>query len=312
LRRLKTLTSTFSNVLIMALSSVWDCDFNCYRPLKQHKKQSSEDFKTMRLLTTALVCLSFLVNAIAFSPATNTDDSRLTLLDATPIKARFTRTISSADAKKGDTIDFEVLEEVKVNDVVVIPRGGTAFGTVTEAKPKGRMGKGGKLDLAIDYVRLINGEKAALRGVKENKGGGSTGAMTGAIVATAIIFLPAAPLFLFMKGKDISIAKGTEITVYVNGDIPVDMAKVNGQARTGGTNGQVANSNANLTINSTPGSADVEINGKFVGSTPSTFSLPAGDHTISVKKNGFTSWERTISLSAGGTITLNVELDRIQ
>lgn len=266
----------------------------------------------MRLLTTALVCLSFLVNAIAFSPATNTDDSRLTLLDATPIKARFTRTISSADAKKGDTIDFEVLEEVKVNDVVVIPRGGTAFGTVTEAKPKGRMGKGGKLDLAIDYVRLINGEKAALRGVKENKGGGSTGAMTGAIVATAIIFLPAAPLFLFMKGKDISIAKGTEITVYVNGDIPVDMAKVNGQARTGGTNGQVANSNANLTINSTPGSADVEINGKFVGSTPSTFSLPAGDHTISVKKNGFTSWERTISLSAGGTITLNVELDRIQ
>lgn len=266
----------------------------------------------MKHLTSAVVFLAIMANSIVAIPSLGADDSKMILLDGTPIKARFTRTISSADAKTGDTIDFEILEDVKIGDTVVVPRGGNAFGTITQAKPKGRLGRGGKLDLAIDYVRLINGEKAALRGAKEGKGGGSTGAMTGAIVATSLIFLPAAPLFLFMKGKDISIAKGTEITVYVNGDIPVDMSKINGQARTSGTNGQATNSNANLTINSTPGSADVEINGKFVGSTPSTFSLPAGDHSISVKRSGFTSWERTISLSAGGNITLNVELERIQ
>ena len=43
--------------------------------------------------------------------------------------------------------------------------------------------------------------------------------MTGAIVATAIVFFPAAPLFLLMKGKDITIPKGTEITAYINSKV---------------------------------------------------------------------------------------------
>jgi hypothetical protein len=45
--------------------------------------------------------------------------------------------------------------------------------------------------------------------------------MTGAMVAAAVVFWPAAPLFLFMKGKDVKIPKGHEVTVYVNGDQPV-------------------------------------------------------------------------------------------
>ncbi|CAN5634235.1 hypothetical protein BH24ACI2_BH24ACI2_04890 [soil metagenome] len=149
------------------------------------------------------------------------------LQDGTPVKLRIGRTLSSADAKTGETVDFEVLEDVKIGDTVIIPRGGIALGTVTQGKPKGRMGKGGKLDINIDSVRLVSGEKVALRAVKETKGGGRTGAMTGAIVATSILFFPAAPFFLFMKGKDITIPKGTEITAYINGDIPLDPNKFN-------------------------------------------------------------------------------------
>ena len=67
------------------------------------------------------------------------------LEDATPVKLRINRNISSADAQVNETVDFEVLEEVKVHDVVVIPRGGTAWATVTEAQPKRRMGRAGKL-----------------------------------------------------------------------------------------------------------------------------------------------------------------------
>src|SRR5205823_6834719 len=100
----------------------------------------------------------------------------------------------------------------------VIPKGGIAFATVTEAQSKRRMARGGKLNVNIDSVRLITHEKAALRAVKEVKGGGHTGAMTGGMVATAIVFFPAAPFFLFMHGKDISIPKGHEVTVYTNTD----------------------------------------------------------------------------------------------
>src|SRR6266849_9981986 len=53
------------------------------------------------------------------------------LEDGTPIKLRLTRNLSSADATTGDRVDFEVLEDVKVKDVVVVPRGGLALATVT-------------------------------------------------------------------------------------------------------------------------------------------------------------------------------------
>jgi hypothetical protein len=46
-----------------------------------------------------------------------------------------------------------------------------------------------------------------------------------AMVATSIVFFPAAPLFLLVHGKDIIIPKGTEITAYINGDIPLDQSK---------------------------------------------------------------------------------------
>src|SRR5262245_26464713 len=60
----------------------------------------------------------------------------VTLQDGTPIRIRNNRNISSADAKVGETIDFEVLDEVKVGDTVVVPKGGLAFGTVTTAEKK--------------------------------------------------------------------------------------------------------------------------------------------------------------------------------
>lgn len=150
-----------------------------------------------------------------------------TLEDQTPIKLRLNRNMSSADAKTGETVDFEVIEDIKVGDIVVIQRGASALATVTNAKPKGRMGKGGKLDIVLDSVRLVSGEKVALRATKETKGGGKTGAMTGGIIASSILFFPAAPFFLLMKGKDIAIPKGTEVTAYVNGTISLDARKFN-------------------------------------------------------------------------------------
>jgi hypothetical protein len=150
----------------------------------------------------------------------------LYLHDGTPVRMRLTKNLSSADAKTGDTIDFEVLDDVMVGDFLVIKRGAVAIGSVTDAEKKKRMARGGKLDVTIDYVRLVSDDKVALRGVKETSGGGHTGAMTGGIVATALIVWPAAPFFLFMHGKDTVIPKDTEITAYVNGEVKLDRQKL--------------------------------------------------------------------------------------
>src|SRR6267154_3339828 len=249
------------------------------------------------------------------------------LEDGTPIKLRLTRNLSSADATTGDRVDFEVLEDVKVKDVIVVPRGGLALATITEAEHKRRMARGGKLNVNIDDVRLADGEKAPLRAVKEAKGGGPTGAMTGAIIGTAIVFFPAAPLFLFMHGKDITIPKGTEITAYTNGDIPLDPKRFATQATANpetsvapvpaianGTPAQNGNgvdpALSTVDIKSTPDGAEITIDEKFMGSTPSSLRLAVGDHKIRLGKSGFKTWERTMTVSAGATAMVNATLEK--
>jgi len=222
------------------------------------------------------------------------------LEDGTPVKLRTARTISSADAHTGDTLDFEVLEDVMYAEHLVIQKGAIAWGTVTDAQPKRRMGRGGKLDVNIDAVRILDGEKVPLRAVKDVKGGSHTGAMTGAMVATGIVFFPAAPLFLFMHGKDITIPKGTEITAYINGDARLDETKFLAPNSTpSGTPAVTVAAEAQLEITSTPSGADIEVDGKFVGDTPSSISVAPGDHDIAIKKMGFATWERKTTVSAG-------------
>jgi hypothetical protein len=183
------------------------------------------------------------------------------------------------------------------------------------------MARGGKLDINIDYVKLVSGDKAALRAVKDVKGGGHTGGMVGGMVATSIIFFPAAPFFLFMHGKDISIPKGTEITAYVNGDVRMDIAKFQPEAPT--KQGSMAGSEAasrpissvlstgKLSIEAIPEGADIDIDGNFVGNAPSDVQVAEGDHTIAVKKPGFKDWERKLKVTAGSSVHLSANLEKV-
>ena len=168
-----------------------------------------------------------------------------------------------------------------------------------------------------------------MRAVKETQGGGHTGAMTGAIVATAIVFFPAAPFFLFMHGKDTTIPKGTEITAYINGDIPLDPKRFSSQAtantETGVTPVQATANVApaqngsgadpilsTVDVKSTPDGAEITVDEKFVGNTPSSLRLSAGDHKIKLEKSGFKNWERTMTVGAGATATVNATLEKLE
>lgn len=239
------------------------------------------------------------------------------LEDETPIRLRLNRTVSSADAHVGDTLDFEVLDDITLNGTLVIQKGGLAFATVTEAQAKRRMARGGKLDINIDYVKLVSGDRAALRAVKDTKGGGHTGGMVGGMVATSLVFFPAAPLFLFMHGKDISIPKGTEITAYVNGDVRMDIAKFQQPAPaatptlSATATPATPSSLAKLQVESTPPGADIEVDGSFAGNTPSELQVSEGEHTVAVKKAGFKDWERKLKVSVGSSIHLSAELEKI-
>jgi hypothetical protein len=65
---------------------------------------------------------------------------------------------------------------------------------------------------------------------------------------------------------------------------------------------------ASVAIESTPSGADIEIDGAFVGNTPSTLPVTVGSHEITVKKKGFSDWSRKLSVT-GGSVHLNAELE---
>ena len=227
------------------------------------------------------------------------------------MKMRLTENLTSATAKMGQHVSFEVLEEVDLEGVPVIAKGAQALATVTTAETKKSMGRGGKLDVNIDSVRMIDGENAALSATQNAKGGGHTGAMTAGMVGTAIVFFPAAPLLLFIHGKDITIPKGTEVTAFVAGDMKLDMAKFAPVPAPGTVVAPVATGAPGLTIDASVPNCDIEVDGSFVGNTPSTLTLAPGKHVIVVKKSGYKDWTRSMNV-AGGAIHVSADMAAVQ
>jgi PEGA domain len=67
---------------------------------------------------------------------------------------------------------------------------------------------------------------------------------------------------------------------------------------------------ASLIVRSTPDGADILLDGKFAGNTPSTVRIKAGDHTVRIELKGFTAWEKSLTVSADAQITLNANLSQ--
>jgi hypothetical protein len=65
-----------------------------------------------------------------------------------------------------------------------------------------------------------------------------------------------------------------------------------------------------VTFVSEPQGADIYVDGKFVGSTPSTLALPAGEHGIRIEADSFKTWTRTLTSTAGSTVTIHAALTK--
>jgi hypothetical protein len=64
-----------------------------------------------------------------------------------------------------------------------------------------------------------------------------------------------------------------------------------------------------LTLSCDTDGAEIYIDGKFVGDTPSTISLVSGTHQIAIKAKGKKEWKREIEVMKGSQVTLHPILD---
>jgi hypothetical protein len=65
---------------------------------------------------------------------------------------------------------------------------------------------------------------------------------------------------------------------------------------------------ANVIVKSTPPGCDINVDGKYMGSTPSTIQLTPGEHEVSIEKEEMTPWQRTMTVTAGGSSTIDATL----
>jgi len=187
------------------------------------------------------------------------------------------------------------------------------------------MGRAGKLDFSVERVRAMDGEWIPLRYTLSKKTGQSNATRNGIITAgVAVVFWPAAPLVLLAKGKDVTINKGVTFDVFTDSDHMVQgrpatsvagTAPVVVPASTAFVAQPVSMSappsspvgEASVSITSPTHGADIEVDGAYVGSTPTTMRLPAGLHNIAVR-SGSRVWQRTMQVTSGSNVTVNASL----
>ena len=93
-----------------------------------------------------------------------------------------------------------------------------------------------------------------------------------------------------------------------NQALSADLDKAIGQLPTGPPKPIESASKPQLTITSEPSGAEIEIDGEFIGNTPTTVAVKEGTVVVKVKKAGFQPWERTLKMNPGDKRTLNAEI----
>ena len=130
------------------------------------------------------------------------------IAEGTEVRLRMLDALSSATAVQGQRFNLELDDDIRVDGVVVIARGSKALGTVVSARKRGFMGKGGELNIMIDYL-IVNDERVRLRASSGREGDDKVGAT----VALTVLF---GPLGLLKRGKNIEINPGLVIPAYVD------------------------------------------------------------------------------------------------
>ena len=65
-------------------------------------------------------------------------------------------------------------------------------------------------------------------------------------------------------------------------------------------------------FSSTPAGAEITLDGRYVGSTPSALNLTAGVHAVVISLPGFAQWKRDLTVEAGSELTVNAVLEKTQ
>lgn len=240
--------------------------------------------------------------------------------------------LTTDNAAKGDKIDFDVAENVIVDNHIVIPKGAAAWGQVIRVKGAGnKRAKDAAVTFKLMGVHAIDDQEIQLRmmpsrsrrrdpreeeitenspipGLTQRMIGAPAGKQyaaytdTDALVDTHDIQTPAA------APAPAPAAESTPATVAAQ---PVAApAAVPAAAPMPSAASILGPEPAAVDFSSSQSGADIIIDGNDVGNTPSTLRLTPGRHLIEIRLGGYRDWTRTLRVDSGSHPSVKATLEK--
>jgi hypothetical protein len=147
------------------------------------------------------------------------------LPDGTPLKVILYDAMYSKNIKKdsaGQTVRFEVAEDVVVDGVALVRRGALVTGHFKKAEKAKAYAHSAKLDFTFDTVTAADGQELRIGGATE-RGRGSERSKEAAIMGILVYVDPITGFFI--KGNEVFIRAGTSYDLQVSGQATIDTGK---------------------------------------------------------------------------------------
>jgi preprotein translocase subunit SecF len=170
--------------------------------------QNSRSIKVFSImLSISMLSMSF----------TSRSAETLSLKAGTVIAVESASEINSGNLVAGQSLDFFVVDDVKVNNKTVIRRGARAKAHVTRVNKAKGLGKEGSVEVEIKSVEAVDGTQVRLTSARVYEEGEDR--QTAAILLGVLVCI----LFLTKKGKNAVIPPGFSVDGRVAQDVQISV-----------------------------------------------------------------------------------------
>ena len=235
------------------------------------------------------------------------------------VRLKLRNVLTTENVVKGQTVDFDVAEDVVIAGHVVILKGDPAQGKVVAVRGAGkRLAKDAAVIFRFDSVRSVDSQTVLLRvRADKPKKAESKG---NEIEANDLLPGYAERVVGAEKGTVYTAYVDTQVTVRVS-DTPVAappitpvVAAPTSPSPPAGTppapTPPAPEEPATVNFNSDPPGADILIDGVLVGNAPSTQHVNAGRHLIQLRIGGYSTWTRTMMVEPGSYPSIRATLEK--
>ena len=114
---------------------------------------------SLLIITICMITFNFQASLAVVNKQINANVKTKRVPEGTVIKLKLLDPLNSLNMELGDQFDLMVVDNVKVNNIVVIPQGSVIRGSIEELEKPARLYKGGMIRLYFDHIVSSTGKQ---------------------------------------------------------------------------------------------------------------------------------------------------------